>query len=74
MEIKRVEMLAAVEVLHGSRYRCVCDCGTERIVSVGHFNTGAVKSAHTRNPQPERTDAVIVEIPPDEAPQLAEVH
>jgi hypothetical protein len=41
---KRVEMLEVVERLPGSKYRCVCDCGTERIVSVGHFNTGTIKS------------------------------
>ncbi len=33
--IARVEMLAAVERLPGSKYRCLCDCGNERVVSVG---------------------------------------
>jgi hypothetical protein len=40
----RVEMLEAVERLPSSKYRCVCDCGNERIVNIGHFNTGTVKS------------------------------
>lgn len=51
MEIKRVEMLAAVERLSGSRYRCVCDCGNERVVMVGHFNTGQIKSCGCHKPQ-----------------------
>jgi hypothetical protein len=41
---KRVEMLVAMERLFGSKYRCVCDCGNERTVLVGHFNTGSIKS------------------------------
>ncbi len=40
----RVHMLEAVERLPGGKYRCVCDCGNERIVNVGHFNTGSIKS------------------------------
>lgn len=44
MEIKRVEMLAAVERLPGSKYLCKCDCGGSRVVNIGHFHTGAVKS------------------------------
>jgi len=42
--IDRIEMLTAMERLPGSKYRCVCDCGNERIVNVGHFNTGKIKS------------------------------
>lgn len=41
---KRHEMLEVVEKLQKSRYRCLCDCGNERIVKIGHFNTGAYKS------------------------------
>lgn len=51
MELKRVEMLAAVERLAGSKYRCVCDCGAERIVNIGHFNTGSIKSCGCHKPQ-----------------------
>ena len=40
----RVEMLRVVERLPASKYRCLCDCGNERIVNVGHFNSGTVKS------------------------------
>lgn len=42
--IGRHGILTAIERLPGSKFRCVCDCGVERIVSVGHFNTGAIKS------------------------------
>lgn len=42
--IGRHGILTAVEKLPGSTFRCVCDCGRERMVRVGHFNTGAVKS------------------------------
>lgn len=44
MSYGRVEMLEAVEHLPGGKYRCVCDCGNERIVRVGHFHTGTIKS------------------------------
>lgn len=44
MSYGRVHMLEAVERLPNSKYRCVCDCGQERIVNVGHFNSGKVKS------------------------------
>lgn len=37
-------MLKPIEWLSGSRYRCLCDCGKERVVRVGHFNTGKIKS------------------------------
>lgn len=40
----RVEMLRVVDRLPGSKYRCVCDCGKERIVNVGHFHAGTAKS------------------------------
>lgn len=40
----RVGMLTAVERLPNSKYRCLCDCGNERIVRVGHFNAGCAKS------------------------------
>lgn len=36
--------LTAVEYLSGSRYRCQCACGGERIAKVGHFHTGKVTS------------------------------
>lgn len=37
-------MLQAIERLPGSLYRCICDCGNERLVKVGHFNSGKIKS------------------------------
>lgn len=40
----RIEMLVVEESLPGSRLLCRCDCGKKRIVKVGHFNTGKVKS------------------------------
>jgi hypothetical protein len=40
----KVEMLKPVEALKNSKLRCVCDCGNERVVSVGHFNTKKIKS------------------------------
>ena len=36
--------LTAIERLPGSRVLCACDCGSERIAMVGHFNTGSIKS------------------------------
>lgn len=52
---KRVEMLEVVEKLPQSRYRCLCDCGNKKILKVGHFNTGKMKSCgcHWRNPKSE---------------------
>lgn len=44
MSYGRIQMLEAVERLPGGKYRCVCDCGNERIVKVGHFNAGNAKS------------------------------
>lgn len=41
---KRVEMLEVVEKLPQSRYKCLCDCGNEKILKIGHFNTGKMKS------------------------------
>lgn len=41
---RRAEMLEVVERLPGSKFRCRCDCGREKVVSVGHFNTGNYKS------------------------------
>jgi len=40
----KIEMLEVVARLPGSRYLCKCDCGGSRVVNVGHFHTGAVKS------------------------------
>lgn len=36
---KRVGKLVATEWLKGSKYVCQCDCGNNRTVSVGHFNS-----------------------------------
>lgn len=49
--MKRVEMLRAVERLPGSKFLCKCDCGETRVVSVGHFNSGTMKSCgcHARH-------------------------
>lgn len=44
MSDKRVGMLTVKSRLPGSKYECVCDCGGVRVVSVGHFNTGSIKS------------------------------
>lgn len=44
MSALRVHMLEVVERLPNSRYRCRCDCGTERVVKVGHFHAGNAKS------------------------------
>lgn len=44
MSDKRIGMLAVVEKLSNSRYRCICDCGNERIIKIGHFNAGTAKS------------------------------
>lgn len=44
MSIKKNGMLEAVERLPNSYYKCLCDCGNERIVRVGHFNSGKIKS------------------------------
>jgi len=41
---KRVQKLVAIERLPGSKVRCRCDCGNERIVRVGHFNAGGAIS------------------------------
>lgn len=41
---KRVGLLKVVERLPKSRVRCSCDCGSERILKVGHFNAGNAKS------------------------------
>jgi hypothetical protein len=41
---KRVEKLLAIERIAGSKVRCLCDCGNEKILSIGHFNTGLMKS------------------------------
>lgn len=37
-------MLSMIERLPGSKYKCLCECGNERIVKIGHFNTGKLKS------------------------------
>lgn len=44
MENTKIFMLAIKSRLPSSKYLCVCDCGNERIVNVGHFNTGTIKS------------------------------
>ena len=44
MSTSRIGILTVVERLAGSKFLCKCDCGNERIVNVGHFNTGAYKS------------------------------
>ena len=41
---KRIEKLVVVDSLTGSKVNCLCDCGKSRVVSVGHFNTGKIKS------------------------------
>lgn len=41
---KRVGMLVAEEWLGDSTLRCRCDCGKERLLRVGHFNTGKLRS------------------------------
>lgn len=41
---KRVEMLEVIEKLPKSYLRCRCDCGAEKILKTGHFNTGLMKS------------------------------
>ena len=41
---KRVEKLKVVEVIKGSKVLCLCDCGKTKVISVGHFNTGTMKS------------------------------
>lgn len=48
-------ILTAVEKLPGSKFRCLCDCGKERMVRVGHFNTGAIKSCGCHKPQHGQT-------------------
>lgn len=40
----RKQMLVVVEKLPNSKYKCLCDCGNERIVKIGHFNAGTAKS------------------------------
>lgn len=41
---KRVEMLVVIERLPNSYVRCSCDCGNEKVMRVGHFNSGTLKS------------------------------
>lgn len=41
---KRVGMLVVVERLPEYKLLCKCDCGGERVVRIGHFNTGNYKS------------------------------
>jgi len=41
---KRVEMLVVVGRLQSGKLLCKCDCGNERIIRTGHFNTGSTKS------------------------------
>ena len=61
---KRVGMLEVVERLPGGKFRCVCDCGKERIVNVGHFNAGYAKSCgctRFQNYQPDAHGQCIIE-------------
>lgn len=53
MLMQRIEMLLVIEKLPQSKYKCLCDCGNEKIVKVGHFNSGKMKSCgcHWRNPK-----------------------
>ena len=44
MEEKRIGKLVVTRRLPKSKYLCRCDCGNERIVNIGHFNTGDIKS------------------------------
>lgn len=48
---KRIGKLEVVEMLPKSWYRCKCDCGNERTVKSGHFNTGSIKSCGCHKPQ-----------------------
>lgn len=41
---QKYEKLTVVQRLKGSVYRCLCDCGNERLINVGHFNSGYAKS------------------------------
>lgn len=47
---KRVEKLVVIERLEGSRVLCQCDCGNTKILYVGHFNTGLMKSCGCHKP------------------------
>ncbi|MGP8291773.1 hypothetical protein ACT3OH_16025 [Vreelandella zhanjiangensis] len=41
---KRAGMLEVIERLPGYKLLCRCDCGGERVVRIGHFNSGSCKS------------------------------
>lgn len=49
----RNEMLEVIGLLEKSRVLCRCDCGSTRILKVGHFNAGYAKSCgcHWRAPK-----------------------
>ena len=57
---KRIDMLEVVEKLPGSKYRCLCDCGGQKILRVGHFNTGKMKSCgcHWRSAKPNSRELI----------------
>jgi hypothetical protein len=41
---KRVEMLVVIAKIPGGKLVCKCDCGNEKVIRTGHFNTGSMKS------------------------------
>ena len=41
---QKYEKLTVVERLKGSVYKCICDCGNDKLIKVGHFNAGYAKS------------------------------
>lgn len=49
---KTCEMLTVIELLGKSRILCLCQCGNKKILNVGHFNTGKMKSCgcHWKKP------------------------
>lgn len=64
---ERYGMLAVVERLAGSKILCICDCGKERTVYVGHLNSGSATSCgcHVRkkgDPKPVYTEAEMLAI------------
>lgn len=48
---KRAGMLVVVNRLPGSKIECKCDCGGRKTLSVGHFNTGKMKSCGCHAPK-----------------------
>lgn len=41
---KRIKKLTAVKRVKSSSWLCRCDCGNERVLRTGHFNSGKIKS------------------------------